>query len=83
MDIPSYKCLECGLPSRWGEIHKMSCSSRQLMTSYVRVLEELRKFPDDMLGKLSFTVYCETLERKMALHEMTEATTSLGLYNEM
>lgn len=63
MNIPNYTCLECGLESRYGDFHRMDCSSKELMKSYVRVFEEISKFPQDMLDKLSFAIYCETQER--------------------
>lgn len=80
--MKQYKCLECQLPSRFGETHRMDCSSKLLMQGYVRVLEEIRKFPQDMLTELSFACYVERVERQMALEEYGDVSDSLGLYNE-
>lgn len=80
--MKSYVCLECGLSSRYGETHRMDCSSKLLMQGYVRVLEEIRKLHQDLLDELSFACYTESLERKLASDTYTEASESLGLYNE-
>lgn len=80
--MKQYQCLECGLSSRFGEIHKLDCSSKFLMQGYVRVLEEIRKFPQDLIDNLLDACHTETLDRAYALDEYSDMTNSLGLYNE-
>lgn len=67
--MQEYTCFECGISSQFGDCHKMSCSSKTscdsktLMESYVNLLNNLHKFPVDMLNTLEFAIHVEIMEK--------------------
>lgn len=61
--MQEYTCFECGISSQFGDCHKISCDSKTLMESYVNMLNNLHKFPVDMLNKLEFAIHVEIMEK--------------------
>lgn len=74
-------CPECG-NHHTEQGHKLSCDSRELVGSYVYVLDNLQKLSQCQIDKLQVSCYVESVERRhQALDELCELSQSLGLYN--
>lgn len=63
MLVESIKCFECGGDSSVGE-HVDGCTSIWLMNLYCDFVENLDRYPDHLVTKLSNSVYFEILSRQ-------------------